>query len=208
MRQVVLLAGALLLTAAAGFAQVEELFSRFIQVFQPQGAFSRVLTAANPAPDSWPETGDEGLTFRIRVPADAAVDRKPAGSRVLQVRFAGTGATRAVLRIDRFKPAPGEPTSVDTEYVEAVVAEYPEHAFGGKFQVTDSGLAVLGKKTRFAMVGGTFQRGAVEMNRLQWTYLSKGQQFFVTFDCAAADWEMHAPTLARALLTLDLAGAR
>ncbi len=208
MRHVVLVAGTLLLTVTAGFAQVEELFSRFIQVFRPQGAFARTLTAAIPAPDTWTETGDDGLTFRIRVPANAEIDRKAAGSRVLQVRLAGAQPPRAVLRVDRFKPAAGEPTSVDEDYVEAYAEEYPERAFSGKFEVTDSGLAVLGKKERFAMVGGTYKRGAIEMNRLQWTYLSKGQQLFVTFDCELADWDAHAETLARMLLTLDLTGAR
>lgn len=207
MRRFLLFAGALFITAAPLLADVEELFSRYVRVFHPQGDFAKVLTAAIPPAANWQEIGGTGLPIQLRVPPQSEVDSQPSGSRVLQVALPGDSVPKGILRIDRFQPQAGEPTSVDADYVEDYAEEYPKQAFSGKFTVADRGLVALGKKQRFAMVGGTYPRGAVEMNRLQWAYLSKEQQLFITFDCAAADWERHGDTLARILLSLNVKGS-
>lgn len=203
-----LLLSAVLFTAVAPLqAEVEELFSRYVRVFRPQGDFAKVLTAANPPAASWQEVGGSELPLRIRVPPNSTVDTTVSGSRILHVILPGDSVPKAILRVDRFQPQEGEPTSVDEDYVEEYAAAYPKQAFGGKFLVSEQGLVALGKKLRFAMVGGSYPRGAIEMNRLQWAYLSKDQQLFITFDCAAADWERHSETLARMLLSLSLKGS-
>jgi hypothetical protein len=207
MRRRLLLSAAVFIAVAPLHADVEELFSRYVRVFKPQGDFAKVLTAANPPAASWQEVSGAELPLQIRVPPKSTVDAAAAGSRVLQVVLPGESAPKAILRVDRFQPQEGEPTAVDADYVEEYAAEYPKQAFGGKFTVTEQGLVALGKKLRFAMVGGSYPRGAVEMNRLQWAYLSKGQQLFITFDCAAADWDHHSETLARILLSVTLKGS-
>lgn len=185
---------------------VEELFSRHIQVMQPQGPLAQRLIRLNPpAGTDWQEIQLPDSGLRLKVPAGMAVDRQPQDSRVLQVAFSdGPTRPRPLLRIDRFTPAEGDPAVIDAEYAAQYAEEYPEQAFKGKFTVTDSGLLVLRKKVNLALVGGTYLQGAAPAFRVQCAYLSKDRQLFLTFDCSEKDWDLYADQLAQVILSLEI----
>jgi hypothetical protein len=187
---------------------VEELFSRHIQVFQPQGIFSQRLIKLGPGSgDAWTEAGGDAAGFRLKVPADAEVDREPKESRVLRVHLGDASERpRATLRIDRFTPGKDGPVQVDAEYAAAYAEEYPEQAFDGKFSLTDSGFLVLRKKLNLAMVGGTYQQGASRCFRLQCAYLGRDRQLFFTFDCGEREWDRYAEQVGRILLSFSVEG--
>jgi hypothetical protein len=195
----------LALCCAAASAQVEELFSRHVRVFKPQGEFAPRLIKLSPASgDGWREVKSAEQGFRMFVPAAAQIDATPAESRVLEVVLSDSPARpRPLLRIDVFTPRKDDPARIDAEYVESYTEQYPEEAFGGKFKVTDSGLILL-RGSSLAMIGGTYEKGAVGAYRHQWSYLSKKQQLFITFDCAEQEWERYADTIGSMLLSLKL----
>jgi len=197
---------AFLMVAAAVSGQVEEIFSRHVRIFHPRGDFAHLLVRQNPpVGGGWKKVEGPELGFRIAVPANAAVDSKPAESRLLEVVLpGGVGKTRPTLRIDRFTPGDEDPTEVDTNYSDRFAAEYPKAAFGGKFTVADSGMITRDRKVSFAMVGGTYAVGATEAYRMQWAYLGKDQQYFATFDCAARDWAGLSDQVAQMLLSWEL----
>ncbi|MCC2672853.1 MAG: hypothetical protein K0Q72_5325 [Armatimonadetes bacterium] len=195
-----------LLAAAAATAQVEEIYSRHIRIFRPRGDLPRLLIRQSPPTGSgWKRVEREELGLHLSAPADASVDLMAAENRILQVTLAGSKAVPPpVLRVDRFVPGADDPTEVDAEYAESYAAEYPKAAFNGKFNVTDSGLVTRDRKVNFAMVAGSYATGAVETFRIQWAYLSKGQQLFVTFDCAAREWPRYSGPVSQMLLSLEL----
>lgn len=204
----------LMALAAPAAAPPHELFSRFVRVVRPQGTFpSALIRATPPSGEGWREVRDAGAGFRMLVPADARVEAARAGSRVVRVLLEPnaprpSGSVAPALQVDHFAPAPGEPTSVDEEYVAEYVHRYPEEVFQGRLTVTDSGLVVLGRRLRLAMIGGTYPRPGGSGYRLQCVYLDRERQLFFTFDCAEADREALAATLARILLTLEVGGRK
>jgi hypothetical protein len=204
--RIVSLAVLTILTAAAVSAQVEEVYSRTVRIFHPRGDLPRLLVRLTPPGGSnWKRIEGEGLPLRLTVPANALVDRTPAESRILEVKLAGSKTVPPpVLRIDRFTPGAEDPTEVDVEYADDYAAEYSKSAFNGKLTVSDSGMMTLERKTKFAMVGGTYATGAVESYRIQCAYLSKDQQLFVTFDCVSRDWPQYAEQVGQILLSLQV----
>jgi hypothetical protein len=200
---------ACVLAGGAALAQVEELFSRHVRVLRPQGQFAQRLIKVAPGQgDSWKEVSDSKAGFKLMLPARAEVDQSPQGSRVLLAALSESQIRpRALLRIDHFTPKPEEPTVVDLDYLEEYVKQYPEQAGLGKLTVTDSGLVRKGKKAALAMVGGSYLQGAAPAHRLQWTYLSKDRQLFITFDCGEAEWPDYQDLVARILLSLDVESA-
>ncbi|MBM3459339.1 MAG: hypothetical protein FJX77_12515 [Armatimonadetes bacterium] len=199
-----LILGILCLTTSAP-AQVQELFSEYLQVFRPKGTFPSRLVKATPPPTTrWKNYGGEGEGFRLRLPDNAEVDTRPDGSRRLQAVLAGsTAKPLPTLRVDLFDPQEGDPEEVDGEYVTELVTEYPKQAFGGKFVVTDSGHVLLGRKWNVAVIGGEYVGGGRQTYRMQATLLSPSRQVYLTFDCAAAGWEQYQDVLARILLSLE-----
>ena len=189
--------------AVSARAQLTELFSQYVRVFRPEGAFAGLLVKVTPAAgDRWQVA--EGGGVRLRVPADARVEVKPEGSRVLQVLFRRADAPRAtVLRVDRYQPGPDDATEVDADYAAELVREYPARAFAGKFTVSDSGHLILGKKWHFALVGGEYQEAGRGVQRMQWTYLASDRQYFLTFDCPVEEWGDRQETLARLFLCFE-----
>lgn len=208
MRAVFLAAGLCSITAAASRAEVEELFSRHIRVLQPKGDFAKKLIKAEPPEggDGWHEIGDPKHGFRILVPARTRPDQSAGGSCVLRVALSDSPTPpRPLLRIDVFRPQPGEPESVDADYAAEYARQYPEHGFRGRFSVTDSGFARI-RKQAFAFVGGAYTEGGARAYRLQWVHLAKDRQLFVTFDCAEDRWPEYADTVARVMLGLKVEG--
>ncbi len=201
-----LLASALLapLMPGAVGAQVEELFSRHVQVFRPVGEFAPNIIKLSPPGAGWQEVDGKEHGFRLRLPPAAKLDATVKESRVLHVMFAPEGpAPRPELRIDAFTPEPGEPTAVDPDYADDYAEEYPK-SFKGKFKVTDQGTLVIGKqKARLAYVGGTYLQGAVSAYRMQCAYLSPKRQIFLTFDCSEADWERYSTEMGQILLSFE-----
>jgi hypothetical protein len=190
--------------AACGPArsQVEELFSRHVQVFRPQGEFARQLIRSTPPSGAgWREVSDRKHGYRLMLPAEIEPDTEPQGTRTLRAVFTELQVRpKPVLRVDVFPAQEGDPETVDQEYVEALVEQYPEQAFEGRFTVTDSGLVVRNKQP-LALIGGTFTQGAAQVYRLQWCHLDRERQVFVTFDCAEGERERYEETVARILLS-------
>ena len=191
----------------AACAQLEELFSEHVQIQNPVGEFAPKLIKVRPAGgDGWKTVSVPEAALKLTLPADITVDTTKMESRVLLAVLAEGGKRpKPALRIDVFTPQPGEPTLVDPEYAKEYAEAYPEQAFGGKFTVTDSGMVTL-KKQPLAMVGGRYQAGmsATPSYRLQWSFLSKERQLFLTFDCREEEWEQYADRLARILISLEL----
>jgi hypothetical protein len=185
--------------------QLEELFSQYVQVKNPTGLFVQRLIKVQPGGgDGWKAVSLPEVGLKLRLPAAITPDVKPNGSRVLLATFAeGDARPRPALRIDVFTPQPDEPSLVDPEYAKEYAEAYPEQAFKGRFTVTDSGMVVL-QKLPLAMVGGTYQAGAAAAYRLQWSYLSKERQYFLTFDCPEGEWANYADSVARILLSVEL----
>lgn len=204
-----LLLGLPLICTGAG-AQIEELFSRQIQIFAPKGHLAGVLVKTVPPTGAgWKAVQDQQDGIRLMVPADAVVDATRAESRALQVTLSDKPSRpRPILRIDIYPAEAGQPEVVDTQYAVRYAEEYPARAFDGKFKVTESGHLVLNKKLHFAGVGGSYPRGAATAYRIQWAYLDKNRQVFVTFDCPEEDWPLYEAPLARILLSLDFSPAR
>jgi hypothetical protein len=204
-RSLRLLSVVLALTCGVASAQLEEIFSRYVTVAKPKGAFAdRLIRLRPPAGTAWKEVEDAKSGLRLKIPADAQVDAKAAGSRVLAVQLAG-GAPRPRpgLRVDLFTPEKGDETQVDAEYATEYAERYSESSFNGKFNLTDSGMLVLDKKYNLAMVGGAYPVAAVQATRLQCQYLSRDRQIMVTFDCAQQDWDTYQDTVGQILLSLD-----
>lgn len=197
---------ALAAPAVTALAKVEEVFSRHIQVFQPQGPLAQRLIRLNPpAGSEWQEVQVPAAGLTLKVPAGAAVDGAAQGSRILQVALSDAPSRpRPLLRVDRFAPAEGDPVDIDADYAAQYAEQYPEQAFKGKFTVTDSGMLVLRKKVNLAMVGGTYLQGAAPAFRVQCAYLSKDRQLFFTFDCSEKDWDLYADRVAQILLSLEI----
>ncbi|HTE20658.1 MAG TPA: hypothetical protein VK689_20000 [Armatimonadota bacterium] len=207
MRRLILVPLLTLLAAVAASAQqFEELYSKHVQVFRPRGTFAPRLIKLTPAEgERWKLVDDQKLNYRLVVPASAEINATPAGSRVLQVVLNDAPARpRPLLRVDSFTPAEGDPTVIDADYVDEYVDQYPNTAFKGKFNVTDSGLVVLPKKVNIAMIGGVYPQGNTGVQRMQWSYLAADRQIFVTFDCAEREWDTYADTVGRILLSLDV----
>jgi hypothetical protein len=186
-------------------AQLRELFSRHVRVYRPRGEFTPLLIRLQPGGgEGWKAVAAARPALRLQAPAGARVDAAPKETRVLEITFAESSAPpQPVLRVDAFPAQAGEPTVVDDDYVEAYAEEYPK-SIGGRFEVTDSGRVVLNKKLTFAMVGGTYQKGAVRLYRLQWAHPGKDRHLFFTFDCAEHDRERYAEPLGRTLLSVEL----
>jgi hypothetical protein len=196
----------LVLASLCGAARAqEEIFSKHVQVFRPQGDFAQRLIKAVPASGGgWRLILDTRSGYRLRVPDGAEVDTTRAKDRILRVVLPGTETSpKPVFRIHAFKPGADDPTDVDVEYVTEYVDRYPEAAFNGRFTVTDSGLLALPEKVNLAMVGGSYLQGAGTIHRLEWAYLSKDQQLFLTFDCAEKDYAQYADRVARILLSFE-----
>jgi hypothetical protein len=194
------------LLASGASAEVEELFSKYVQVFRPKGEFAaRLVRLSPPAGAGWKEKEDPGVGYRMLLPASAVVDAKPAGSRLLEVVI-GDKKTRPrpVLRIDSFAPGKEDPTAVDPDYADSYADQYPDAAFNGKFALIDRGYVLLDKKLGFAMVGGVHPEGATRAYRLQWAFLSKERQLFLTFDCAEEDWPVYEDAVAQMLLSFQM----
>jgi hypothetical protein len=203
---------AVVLASAAG-AQVAEIFSKHVSVFQPQGPFAQQLIKTTPGSgDDWRPVDDRRTGYRIMIPESAEVDPKPSGNRVLQVVLAGGPQKPApIFRVDAFTPEEDDPTEITEKYAADYAENYPELAFNGKFTVSDSGMVVVPRKklkTTLALVGGSYLQGAVPCYRVQCTYLSKAKQIFFTFDCPEKDWVRHSPTLAAMLLSLEVDGEK
>jgi hypothetical protein len=191
--------------AVAALAQAEEIFSRHVRVFDPRGEFAPLLIRLAPGGDGWQPVTVEKHGLRLQVPAGAKVDTAVKDSRLLLVSLPSEGSQpQPELRIDRFAPAAGDPTSVDREYARANAEQFPQAAFNGEFTVTDSGFVRRARKLDFAMVGGTYRLGAVTAYRVQWSYLSPDTQLFVTFDCAEQEWPRFAEQVGRMLLSLEI----
>jgi len=207
MRAAVVLLSTLVLAPLVAQAQVEELVSPYVQVFAPHGDFVRTLIRVKPAGgDGWKMVGDPKLGCRLAAPQAAAVDATPSGSRILQVVLSNSPTRpRPILRVDQFKPDPGEPTAVDSQYAADYAEQYGERAFAGRFTVSDSGHIVLRKRVNLAMVGGVYKQGAASAYRLQAAHLSADRQLFFTFDCAEKDRELYQETVAQMLLSLEVA---
>jgi hypothetical protein len=197
---------ATVLATAAAFAQVEEIYSRHVRIFRPRGDLPRLLIRLNPpAGAGWKKVEPAGLGLRITAPADATVDLTAAENRILQVTLPGGKLSPPpVLRVDRFAPGADDPTEVDADYAQTYAEEYSKAAFNGKFTVSDSGLVTRERKVNYAMVAGSYATGAVETYRIQWAHLSKDQQLFVTFDCAAREWPRFAEQVGQMLVSLEL----
>jgi hypothetical protein len=193
------------LAASDARAQLEELFSRHVRIFQPKGVFAQRLIKLRPGGgEDWREISSEKGGVRLAIPTNATADTAPSGSRLLQIILDNAPTQpRPTLRIDAFTPQPGDPTAVTNEYAEDYADGYSEEAFGGKFETADSGRVVLANKLTFAMVGGAYPSGAVRLYRMQWAYLSKDRQLFLTFDCSEHDWERYAELLGRVLLSFE-----
>jgi hypothetical protein len=86
--------------------------------------------------------------------------------------------------------------------------DYSEAAFHGKFTVTDRGYVVTEKKAGFALVGGTYTQGAATAHRVQWAYLDRDAQLFITFDCSDGEWGRYEDTVGEMLLSLELERSR
>jgi hypothetical protein len=191
--------------AAGASAQLEQLFSRHLEIRQPRGDFPPRLIRLQPGTgQGWKTSEDTKNGFKIGVPSAAAVDSTPTGSRVLQVTL-GESSSRPnpVFRIDAFEPGKDDPISIDEQYAADYAEEYPDRAFAGKFNVTDSGLLMLAKKGNLAMVGGNHQIGAGRAYRLQCAFLSKERQLFLTFDCAQNDWPRFMDVVGAMLLSFE-----
>ena len=195
---------ATILTATRASAQAEEIYSRSVRIFHPRGDLPRMLIRLNPPTgNAWKRVEGEGL--RLSAPSDAQVDLTPVESRILQVKLGGSKLNPPpVLRVDRFVPGADDPTDVDAEYADEFAVEYPKSGFNGKFTVSDSGMLTLERKTNLAMVGGTYAMGATETFRIYCSYLSKDQQLFVTFDCAAREWPRYSEQVGQMLLSLQI----
>src|ERR1051325_1452738 len=75
MRFLTLAAAAVLALGAAACADVEELFSRYVQVFKPQGTFVQRLIKLTPGVgDGWRAVEDPQHGLRLFVPAAARVE--------------------------------------------------------------------------------------------------------------------------------------
>ncbi|MFN3648331.1 MAG: hypothetical protein ACK47B_02020 [Armatimonadota bacterium] len=205
LRRAFILSAAALALGTAASAQLQEIYSQYVRVLNPQGDFAAKLIRLEPGGgEGWREVRDERNGYRLQVPAGAKVDTAASGSRVLLVTLEESQeAPSPTFRIDLFQPAPGEPTKVDAEYARAYAEQYSETAFEGKLQVTDSGLLQV-KKLPLAMVGGVRPQGAAQAYRLQCAHLSKKQQLFLTVDCSAADWPGLSETVGRMLLTFEV----
>jgi hypothetical protein len=203
-------AAAVALVPSAGRGQLEELVSPHVRVLKPVGHFAQRLIKLVPpqagrAGAAWKQQAVDGDALRLRLPPGADVSPTSSGSRVLLAILPGGDAKlRPTLRVDAFDPGPEDPTEVDAEYAQDFVAQYPERAFAGKFAVGDSGMVVLPKGHVFAMIGGSYSAEKARAYRLQWSYLGKSRQYFVTFDCAEREWEGYEDLLARILLSLEL----
>lgn len=195
---------------SAAAAQVAEIFSKHISVFQPSGPFSQELIKAVPptSDDDWRPVDDRNTGYKLMIPESAEVDPKPSGSRVLKVVLAGGPQKPApTFRVDAYTPEKDDPTEITEKYTQDLADNYPELAFDGKFTVSDSGMLVTTRKkqkTTLAMVGGTYLQGAVLCYRLQCTYLSPKKQVFLTFDCVQKDWVKHSPMIAAMLLSFEV----
>lgn len=193
--------------AGVAHAQLEELFSAHVQVQNPVGPFVQWLIKVQPAGgDGWKTHSVPDAGVKLTLPAGVTADTTKSESRVfLAVLSADEKRPRPALRVDVFTPQPGETAEVDLDYAKEYAVAYPQQAFQGKFTVTDSGMVTL-KKQPLAMVGGTYQAGlsATAAYRLQWSYLSKERQIFLTFDCREEEWENYADRVARILLSLEL----
>ena len=209
-RSLCIAAAALAIACGAAHAQLQELFSRYVNVYRPEGEFAPRLIKLRPAGGAgWQTIENAKWGFRIALPADRKPDTTPAENRVLEVVLSDKPTRpRPVLRIDAFSPKPDEPTAIDAEYAQAYAEQYPQAAFGGKFNLADSGYVVLGKKLNMAMVGGTYAQGAARAYRLQWSYLDPDRQLFLTFDCAESEWNDYADTVGRILLRLEVPKAK
>jgi hypothetical protein len=199
---------AVVLLGAAGpvAPQIQEIFSKWVQVFNPIGAFPQLLIKNAPASgEGWREVKPEKDDFRMLAPDDALLDTTPREARLVHVVLAGgPQRPRPVFRVDRFTPDEGDPTAVDQKAAIEYAETYGEEQFDGKFSVGDSGMLLLGKKHSLAMVGGSYLQGAVRCYRLQCVYLARDRKLFITFDCQESDWAKHAPVVARMLLSMDL----
>jgi hypothetical protein len=186
-------------------ADLEELFSRYVQVLKPRGPFVQQLIKVSPGSgDGWRSVDDPRHGLALAVPESADVDAAPKESRVFQaVLDKSATRPRPVFRVDVFPAGKDEPDDVDLDYLKELVDAYPEQTFGGRFSVTDSGMVVM-KKTNLAMVGGVGVQGGARSYRMQWSTLSKEQHVFLTFDCAEGEWDRYADTVARILLSFTL----
>jgi hypothetical protein len=203
---------ALFLISAAP-AQVTEVFSKHVSVFDPHGDFTQQLIKTAPGSgDTWRLVDDQKNGFKVMVPESATIDATPSGNRVLQVTFAGGPQKPApIFRVDAFTPEEDDPIEVTQKYAADYAENYPELAFNGKFSVADSGMMVLTKrkvKTPMALVGGSYLQGAVPCYRVQCALLSKKQQLFLTFDCVDKDWAKHNVVLAALLLSFEYTGKK
>lgn len=193
--------------AGAACAQLEELFSEHVQIHNPVGMFApRLIKLRPPGSEGWKSVAVPDAALKLSLPEGAAVETEKRESRVLLATLTeGEKRPRPALRIDVFTPQPGETSEVDPDYAKEYAEEYPQQAFQGKFTVTDSGMVVL-RKQPLAMVGGNYQAGAsaTPAYRLQWSYLSKERQIFLTFDCREEEWEQYADRVGRILLSLEL----
>lgn len=209
MRRFLTLSLVLASLCGAAYAQ-DEIFSKYVQVFRPQGEFAQRLIKAIPASGSgWRLVLDQRAGYRLRVPDGAEVDTARSNDRVLRVVLPGGDTTpKPVFRIHAFKPGVDDPTDVDVDYVTEYAERYPEAAFNGKFTVSDSGMLALPEKVNLAMVGGSYLQGAAPTRRLECSYLSKDQQLFLTFDCAEKDYPQYADRVARILLSFEPLGRK
>jgi hypothetical protein len=194
------------LVSGAAVAQLNEVFSRYVQIFKPVGDFTQVLIKQSPGSgEGWRLVDDQRNGYRIQIPADSEVDANPAGNRALHVVLSGgPQKPRPVFRVDAFKPEEDDPVQVDEKYAADYADNYSELAFNGKFNYAESGFIVLNRKLNFAMVAGSYLQGAVPCYRMQWAFLSPEKQYFLTFDCPEKDWPRHSTTVARILLSFDL----
>jgi len=206
MRPAILITCLLMASHGAAGAQLQELFSRHVKVVRPQGKFAGQLIKVQPGSGSgWREVAEPGAGFRISIPSSATIGPEKAGNRVLRAVLAETRLRPfPVIRVDSFAPKPREPDTIDADYVEEYARQYPEQSGLERFTVTDRGLVLKGKKQAFAMVGGTYFQDGKPAYRVQWAYLSKDRQLFITFDCAEDLWPDYQESAARILLSLNL----
>lgn len=195
------------LAGSAAVAQVEEIFSKYVQVFNPQGSFAqRLIRLTPPGKKDWRVVDDQRHDYRLQVPDDAQVETRQEGNRALLVYLSDAEKRpRPTLRVDIYPAGKDDRTEVDAEYAKEYAEQYPTAAFNNKFSTTDTGLVQLPKNVRLALVAGSYPQGAVRGFRVQLAHLSTERQLFVTFDCAEADWPQYQDEVGRILLTLDLA---
>jgi hypothetical protein len=200
-----LIVAAAVLAGTAALAQVEEIFSKYVQVFSPQGDFSQhLIRVSPPGKKEWRPLDDQRHGFRLSIPEGLDVDTKEEGNRTLRIFLAGEQQhPRPVLRVDVYPAGKNDPTDVDADYAKRYAEDYPTAAFNNKFLVTDSGLVQLAKGPRLALVGGAYPQGAVRAYRVQLAHLSADQQLFITFDCPEADWPKYEDTVAQIVLSLE-----